>query len=247
VGLVVSESEAGRRRAEGLTHAQPSQQGLQGTAQTLHKLCCAAGLDLPASGVGISLLSETGVPAMAAVSDLVSERVEELQFTLGEGPCLDAFTSRRPVLTEDLDIGGATRWPAYSSAAGEHGVRAVFAFPLTVGTSCLGALDVYRAHPGPLSPQALAAALAFADYATATLLTGQQQAGPDRPPPGLDDVLASRFEVHQAQGMLTVQLGVGLDEALIRLRAHAFAQGRSLGLVARDVLAGTLVIERDEP
>jgi AmiR/NasT family two-component response regulator len=63
----------------------------------------------------------------------------------------------------------------------------------------------------------------------------------------LDEILAARFEVHQAQGMLTVQLGVDLEEAMIRLRAHAFAHGRSLGLVARDVLAGILVIERDQP
>jgi hypothetical protein len=47
--------------------------------------------------------------------------------------------------------------------------------------------------------------------------------------------------------MLTVQLGVGSEEALVRLRAYAFANGRSLAVVARDVLAGTLVIERDQP
>jgi hypothetical protein len=243
----VSDSDAARRRGEHLTAAQPTAQGLHGTAQALDRLCRAATLDLPASGVAISLHSKTGVSVMAAASDAVSESVEELQFTFGEGPCVDAFTSRRPVLTDDLDAEGASRWPGYSFAAAEHGVRAVFAFPLAVGGSCLGALDVFRTHSGPLSPQAMGGALAFAAHATATLLTGQEQAGPNQPPTGLDDVLASRFEVHQAQGMLTVQLGVGLEEALVRLRAHAFANGRSLAVVARDVLAGILLIERDQP
>jgi hypothetical protein len=244
--LIVSESHAARSRVERLTAAQPMSKRMRGTAQTLDRLCRAAAQDLPASGVAISLLSKTGVSAMAAASDSVSERIEELQFTLGEGPCQDAFTSRRPVLTEDLDATGTTRWPGYSSAAAEHGVRAVFAFPLAVGPACLGALDVYRTRTGPLSPQSLATASSFAAYATAILLTGQGQAGPDQAPPGLDEVLASRFEIHQAQGMLTVQLGVDLEEAMIRLRAHAFAHGLSLGLVARDVLAGILVIERDQ-
>jgi hypothetical protein len=234
-------------RVERLTSAQPPGDGLTGTAQTLHQLCRAAAQDLPASGVAISLLSDSGASSMAAASDAISERVEELQFTLGEGPCVDAFASRRPVLTDDLEIAGAARWPGYASAAAEHGVRAVFAFPLAVGASCLGALDVYRTHSGPLSPQALAGALSFATFATATLLQGQELAGPDRPPPGLDGALASRFEVHQAQGMLTVQLGVGLEEALVRLRAHAFAHGRSLVEVARDVLAGAIVLESDQP
>jgi hypothetical protein len=243
----VTESDDARQRIERLTDAQPTPGALSGTARALHRLCLAAVQDLPASGVAISLLSDKGASGMAAASDRVSERVEELQFTLGEGPCLDAFASRRPVLTDDLDGSGATRWPGYASAAAELGVRSVFAFPLAVGASCLGALDIYRTHTGPLSPQSLAGAVSFAAYATAILLKGQEQAGPDQPPPGLDYALASRFEVHQAQGMLTVQLGVGLEEALARLRAHSFAHSRSLVEVARDILAGTLILERDQP
>ncbi|MDA8435871.1 MAG: GAF and ANTAR domain-containing protein [Actinomycetales bacterium] len=243
----MNEADDARSRIERLTNAQPPGEGLSGTAQTLHQLCCAAARDLPASGVAISLLGASAGSEMAAASDPVSARVEELQFTLGEGPCRDALTSRRPVLTSDLRGSGRTRWPVYASAAAELGVRAVFAVPLAVGDACLGALDVYRTHTGPLSPAALAEAVDFAAYATAILLHGQEQAGADQPPPGLDDVLSTRFEVYQAQGMLTVQLGVGLEEALLRLRAHAFAMGLSLVEVSRDVLSGTLVLQRDQP
>lgn len=246
-GCAIKRSDDSDTRVERLTRAQPPEQGLSGTAQTLHMLCCAAAADLPASGVAISLITESGGSGIAASSDPISEAVEELQFTLGEGPCLDAFSSRRPVLSDDLHGAGSTRWPIYAAAATEHGVSAVFAFPLAIGNSCLGALDVYRTHTGPLAPAALAGAVSFAAYATTILLEGQEQASPDEPPPGLDDALSTRFEVHQAQGMLTVQLGVGLDQALARLRAHAFAHGRTLVDVARDVLDGTLLLETDQP
>jgi hypothetical protein len=219
---------------------------LSGTALTLDRLCRAAARDLPASGVAITLLSDSGACALAAASDLVSEQVEELQLTIGEGPCRDAFALRRPVLADDL-AADASRWPGYAAAAAEHGIRAVFAYPLTAGSMCLGALDIYRTRTGRFSPAARANAAAFADYAAATLLAGQERAGPDRAPAGLDDVLVPRVEVHQAQGMLTVQLGVGLEEALARLRAHAFVHGLSLAVVARDVLSGALVIESDQP
>jgi len=234
-------------RAERLTAAEEPGEGISGTAQTLHRLCRAAAKDLSAAGAAISLISGSGGLGMAAASDPVSELVEELQFTLGEGPCLDAVRSRRPVLTEDLVGDGTARWPGYAPAAAENGVRAVFAFPLAAGASCLGALDVYRHYTGPLAPESLAAAVTFAAYAATVLLEGQEHAGPDRTPPGLDDVLARRFEVYQAQGMLTVQLEVGLEEALARLRAHAFAHGRNLLDVARDVLSGTIIIESDRP
>jgi hypothetical protein len=243
----VTAAQPDLQRVERLIAAEPVRHALSGTAQTLDRLCRAAVKDLPASGVAITLLSHSGVTGMAAASDAVSERVEELQLTTGEGPCLDAFSTRRPVLADDLPVAGAARWPGYAPAAAEQGVRAVFAFPLVLGTSCLGALDVYRSQIGAFSSWSHAGALAFAAFATATLLEGQHRAGPHQPPQGLDEVLASRFEVHQAQGMLTVQLGVDLEEALARLRAHAFVHGLSLAVVARDILAGTLMLDGDQP
>ncbi len=53
-------------------------------------------------------------------------------------------------------------------------------------------------------------------------------------------------EVHQAQGMLMVDLGVNAEEAMARLRAHASANGRTLGDVARDIVAGSLTLDRDD-
>jgi hypothetical protein len=201
----------------------------------LHRLCCAATQALSASGAGVSVFAEGGVGGVMVASDPVTERIEELQFLLGEGPCLDALGTRLPVLVGDLDGDATTRWPIYSTAVQDDGVRAVFAFPLLVGTAQLGVLDVFRTWPGELTADELAQALTFAEVAVTCLLSGQNAAS--RTESGsLDEAVAGRAELFQAQGMVMVQLGVTLVEALARMRAHAFAQDRSLIEVARDVV-----------
>ena len=120
------------------------------------------------------------------------------------------------------------------------GVRAVFAFPLQVGAGRLGVLDVFRARPGPLSADELRQALTFAEVAVTTLLDGQSAAGPGTAAAGLDEAMDGRAELFQAQGMVMVQLGADLAEALVRIRAHAYAHNRPLTEVAADIVAGRL-------
>lgn len=211
----------------------------------MRRLCRAAARHLPASGVGVSVLDEGGVQEVAAASDEHCERVEELQLVLGEGPCLDAFTARRPVLVGDLRH--EERWSAFSPAALAQGVHAVFAFPLQVGVARLGVLDVYRSVSGPLAKATLAQAISFAELAVDAFLDGQERAAPGAVGADLGDALENRAEIYQAQGMVMVDLGVSLAEAMSRLRAHAFAHDRRLGAVAHDVVSGRLVLPTDGP
>jgi hypothetical protein len=207
----------------------------------LQRLCRAAVRDLSARGVGISLLSDAGEPLTAAASGPPWEQVEELQFSLGEGPCVAAYAVRGPVLIADL-AEAATRWPAWGPAAGKFGVRAVFAFPLQVGVSRLGALDVYRDQPGALSPWGVTRSLAYADAALQMMIDVE----PD--PDALGDVLTSRagrLEVYQAQGMLMIQLGVTPGDALARMRAYAYLHDRPIEDVADDILARRIHLEKD--
>ena len=220
--------------------------GLPGNNGRLERLCSALTRALPASGVGLSLLTDDNYGGgTVAASDAKSRALEELQFTLGEGPCIDAYASRRPVLEPDLHTHGSRRWPGYAQAAQQHGVRAVFSFPLQVGAARAGALDIYRAEAGSLSPDALTQAFTFADVAMGLLVDGQARSGDARSSPDLDDALANRLEVYQAQGMVMVDLGVGIQEAMARLRAHAFAEERTIRDVAMDIVAGRLILDRD--
>ena len=187
-------------------------------------------------------MSEGGNQMRAAASDPASDAIEELQFSFGEGPCIDSFTTRRPVLAPDLLAAAGDKWFGYTPAAHQLGVRAVFAFPLQRGAARLGVLDVYRNQIGSLSDREADQAASFAAVAFQTLVDAQGVAPPGG---GLDSVAVTRLEVFQAQGMVTIQLGVSLDEAMARLRAHAYAQGRSLDDVASDVVARRLVLERD--
>ncbi len=170
-----------------------------------------------------------------------------LQLTLGEGPCIDAYTTHRPVLEPDLLNLRKGRWPGYAPAATALGIRAVFSLPLQVGAAGFGAMDVYRVTAGSLSAHSLGLALTFADVVTETLLDVQDGSTQDDAPSDLDDVLDAHYVVYQAQGMTMVDLGVSLVDALARLRAHAFAEQRQLHDVARDVVEGRLRLAADAP
>jgi hypothetical protein len=213
-----------------------------GTAGWMQQLCRAAARHLPACGVGVSLESGSGNQVAYAASDATCERIEELQFTLGEGPGLDAYSARRPVLSHDLGD-PTTPWPAFAVAAHDHGVRACFAFPLQIGAARLGALVIYRDTSGPLPASGLRLALAFAAVALGGLLDTEHEGGALRA--FQEDHGDTRFERYQAQGMVMVQLGVDLAQAMARIRAHAYATDRRLTDVADDIVAGKLTLEPD--
>lgn len=204
-------------------------------------VCTAAVAALPIGGAGLSAMSRVAPSHPLCSTDTVSEQLEELQLTLGEGPCVDAFLHGSAVLTPDLltrDL--QDRWMLFAEAALAAGARAVFALPLQMGAISPGVLDLYAHRPVQLNAEELADALAFADLATLVLLDARidETGGPCGGP--FDDLGAYRAEIDQATGMLTVQLGVGIEDAFVRLRAYAYAQGRRLADVAADVVAHRL-------
>ncbi len=178
-------------------------------------------------------------------SDQVATQMEELTMTLGEGPGVDAVAGG-PALVTDLDDPHClARWPAFAPAAVQAGVRAMFALPLQVGAISLGVICLYRAEPGDLDREQLADCLVLADTTCALLLDGV-----DRDRSALDGqqptaVSLQHPEVHQATGMVTVQMGVSAAVALVRLRAYAFAHDRRLRDVAADVVARRLRFDSD--
>lgn len=175
-------------------------------------------------------------------TDGVSALIEELQYTLGEGPCVDAYDLDRPVLEPDLIDPVEPRWSAFSPSAVQAGAKAVFGFPLHVANERLGALNLYRDQAGPLSDNQHADALLMAGVAAKAVLTMQAEALPGGLAPPLEAGADLRLVVHQASGMLSAQLDVGVDEALARLRAFAFAEERLLVDVAKAVVARRLRI-----
>jgi len=116
-------------------------------------------------------------------------------------------------------------------------VRAIFGFPLQVGAVRLGALNLYCARPGPLTDDQHADALVMAEIAAQALLVMQADAPPGRLAAALEAGADFQYVVHQASGMVSVQLKISVGQALVRLRAYAFGNDRPLSEVAQDVLA----------
>lgn len=179
------------------------------------------------------------------VTDLVASVLEELVVTLGEGPGVDALAGGVVLAADITDAAFMARWPVFAPAAAQAGVRAVFALPLQAGGIRLGVMDLYRSQPGGLDGEQLADALLLADTACALLL---DQAGQDpgrAEQGGPEPVSGAHPVVHQATGMLIVQLGVSAAVAMIRLRAYAYAHDRRLRDVAADVVARRLRFESE--
>ena len=239
---------SGPGRIWGLVAAQAAARGGRVSAADV---CAAAVAAVEVTGAWLSAASGAGAGHLMRVTDKVSEELAELQLTLGEGPSPDAVASGGAVLASDLgETQSGRRWPVFAPAARQAGAAAIFAFPLQRGAIRTGVMGLYRAQPGPLSPAQLGNALIFADTATLLLLDACDQAaanpaagsGPGGQPA---DLTLHRAEIDQATGMLTEQLGVGIAEAFIRLRAYAYAHDRRLAELARDIVARRLRLRPD--
>jgi hypothetical protein len=211
-----------------------------GTDIQTSRLCEVSAEATGMSGAGIMLMSEDVPRGSICTTDETSARIEELQFTLGEGPSVDAYAQDRPVVEPHLARASRPRWLAFTPAALEVGAEAVFSFPLHVGAVRLGSLNLYCDRPGGLTDDQHADALVMADVAAHAVLLLQANA----PPGTLAEELGEfRFVVHQASGMTAAQLDISIARALIQLRAYAFANDRPLAEVADEIVARTLRLD----
>ena len=200
---------------------------------------------LPIDGAAIAVMGSQEARELVHSTNSVAQALDELQFVLGEGPCLDAFETREAVLVPDL--AGETarqRWPGFAGEAIETGVRAAFAFPLQAGPIRFGVLELYRSTPGDLDDAALTSALMMVEHAVHVVLSDMttelvSAAATGRPRE------SERADIHRATGMIAAQLSISIPEALSRLRAASFAAQRPLLEIARDVLARRRTFTKD--
>ena len=205
------------------------------TPTNLDRVCRIAALTLGVEGLAVTLSSRTGIRAVIGGSNDVARRIEALQLTLGEGPCTHATSTRAPVMAPDVLAPTEFRWPLFVRALDGLPVRAVYAVPMVVGAVAVGSLDVYSSEPGGLARldttemTDLAAAVVVAVLALRGTGTPEGQVAFDVDP-----------AVYQATGMVAAAMNSPTGDALDRLRALAFLDGRLLEDVARDVVEGRL-------
>lgn len=194
---------------------------------------------LPVDGASVSVMSGPRERETLYASDEIAAKIEDVQFSLGEGPCFEAFATRRPVLVPDLHQASVVAWPMFAAAVASMPIGAIFAFPLQAGAIGIGAVDLYRRRPAWLSHDELAVALEVVDL-VATVLLGLRLGDPTDPE-GLRGVLSpGREQVHQATGMLIAAFSISAEEALARLRGYSFVTDRPLDAVAKDLVTRRL-------
>lgn len=212
------------------------------------RLCVACVDVLEVAGAGITIMvgAQSGP---VCVSNQRMAALEDLQYTTGEGPCQDAFHTGRPVHVPQLNGTSSIRWPSFIDLAHSTGVSAVFAYPLATKAARVGVLTLYQDSEGELTTTQHDDTLAIAQVLTETVLSLQAGAPAGTLADGLEDAVAYRAEIHQATGMVSIQLQIPIAEALMRIRAHAFSSGRLVGVVASDIVARRLRLadDRDVP
>lgn len=213
----------------------------EGVADRLRGICELCVSELAVSGARVRVLggvAANGGGALVYATDSLSLRLEDLASTSGVGPCFDAFTHRHPLLVPDLTA-EQSRWPGFASEALAVGIAALFTFPLQIGGARLGVLELHRVAVGAFTSAQLADALLLSDEATETIFDDLDGLRPME----LPMVVNIQAEVHQATGFVAVDLGISLNEALLRIRGHAFAHRLTLADVARQIIERRLRLE----
>lgn len=224
-------------RLQDIYLAVAARDGDPSPSSRLRAICDACVDLLPVAGAGIMLMAERVHQGTYYATDQRLQVLEDLQNSASQGPCLDAYNLARPVMEPDLAGEGRRRWPLLAPAAVEAGMRAVFGFPLMVDDTSVGALDLYRDTPGPLSDSQVADARLLAAMAAREVLAAQAEAPPGSLPARMQSLSGDRATIEQATGMAAAQTDRGITLAGELLRALARELHRPLDEVARDVVA----------
>ena len=209
--------------------------------EAMNELAAQARTSLKVSGAGVLVATDGRRRAVLGASDNRMHRLEQLQATFDEGPCMDAIRSGRFAGEPDLS-GVRERWAVFGPAAVDAGIQATFSFPVTVGEIMLGALDCYRARPGALTPTQISTGALFADIAADLIMHAQSGAGVDAVIEHLTRGDAAPGVVDRACGMTAARLGISVERALQQIREHARDHHVSLDEVAAAIVDGRLRI-----
>jgi hypothetical protein len=223
------------------------------------KICDTAMSLARADGAALAVLSRSAISReLIYATDSLAQQLDELQYTIGEGPCFDAYLDDSPQFHPELTkISEPSRWPTFAADATQLGAHALFAFPVPDGQRPMGVLELYRRSVGELDA-AEQAAVVSCTAMIAQRLSANWQQHLDRFG-GVDEALDAaattgvavseaagpftRTQIHVAGGMVAVQLGVDPDEGVDRLRAYSYASGRRISAVAADIIARRLTLE----
>lgn len=198
---------------------------------------------LPIAGVSITVITPSGAQSALCSSDLLAARIDELQFELGEGPHWLAARSGQIAMISDVATDGHSKWPILGAALGALPVGAIFSIPMRMGAVTVGVATLYSERRRELNHEQQATALAIASGIAEVAVQRAMASARDESSVESAANPALRREVHQATGMILVQLDTTATIAYSRLQAYAFANGQTMASVAHDVVTGKLTFK----
>jgi hypothetical protein len=222
------------------------------------EICDTAMLRAGADGAALAVLTRSAHNReLVYATDNIAQLLDELQYTLGEGPCFDAYLDDSPQFHPELtSVAQTSRWPTFAADAAQLGVQALFAFPIPDGQRPLGVLELYRRTAGSLAGGGYAAVAGCATAIAHRLQSnwedhvtrfGSAEKAIDAAATFSEPTNPfTRTQIHVAAGMVAIELGVNGDEGVDRLRAYSYACGRRVSCVAADIIARRLTL-RDQP
>ncbi len=199
----------------------------------LHMLTDRSVALLAASAAGVVLADPRGELRVAAASSEAAGLIELFQIQNDQGPCLDCFRTGQPVTAADLTRADQ-RWPRFAAAAVQAGFRTVEALPMRLRDQVVGALNLFRATPGPFAAADLRIGQALADVATIGLLQERSLRRTEILAEQLQGALNSRVTIEQAKGKLAERLTIDMEDAFRMLRDYARNSNQHLTDVARN-------------
>lgn len=202
---------------------------------------------LPISGASVTVVSSSGSQLALCASNALAFRIQELQFELGEGPEWSVARSGGSVLIPDVAVGGHEDWPVFGAAISELGAGALFCFPMQMGAVTVGVATLHCEAPRELTQDQQTTALAIASAIAGSAVQRAMVSANDDGAVESSAMPALRREVHQATGIILVQLDTTATIAYSRLQAYAFANGRTVQAVAHDVVTGKITFETSSP
>jgi GAF domain-containing protein len=208
----------------------------------LHRLATRCVELVDASEAGIMLADRDGTLHYLASSSERMRLIELFELQHDEGPCLDAFRSGLPVLTDTAEDANA-RWPHFGPHARRVGFQSMSALPMRLRTNVIGALNLFSTNPEPLSAEDLQVAQALADIATIGILQERAMSEEHIVTSQLQQALQSRILIEQAKGIVGEHNHVGVDDAFKLLRSYARDHNSLLSKTAGDIISGSLSAE----
>lgn len=198
-------------------------------------ICKTAVEVVEVDGAGMTVLTQTQ-SGVVCTHGQFAEVGEDLQFTLGEGPCRDAIRSE--TLVEALSLSSDTKWPFFSPPLAAMGVKSVASFPVRIGGARVGALTVYRTQSEALSIDQASNGYVLAQISAHVISAAQAKMGEEQLIQEMESGFGRMEPVHQATGLIMGKLRLSAEDALARLRSAAYATDRSIVDLARDFVTG---------